>query len=112
MSTNAAAYWVPAFAGTTAYCVAASLRPLHPQHRLSDDVALDLVGAAVDRDLAVVEIARRDLGGPVHRFVAAVVAVLVEGCCERADHFHQQLGGGLLNFRAFYLQHRRGGVRL
>src|ERR1700716_370165 len=50
-----------------------------PQHRLGDDVALDLVGAAVDRDLAVVEIARRDLRGPVHRLVAAVVAVNVVG---------------------------------
>src|SRR6195256_6323959 len=101
MSTNAAAYWVPAFAGTTAYCVAASLRPLHPQHRLSDDVALDLVGAAVDRDLAVVEIARRDLGGPVHRLVGAVIAVHIVGRGEGADHFHQQFGGGLLDFRAF-----------
>src|ERR1700738_3627830 len=42
------------------------------QHGLGDDVALDLVGAAVDRDLAVVEIARRDLRGPVHRFVGAL----------------------------------------
>src|SRR6185503_3756218 len=55
---------------------------LKPQHRLGDDVALDLVGAAVDRDLAVVEVARRDLRGPVHRLVAAGVAVLVVGSCE------------------------------
>src|SRR5260370_21890902 len=38
-----------------------------PQHGLGADVALDLVGAAVDRDLAVVEVAPRDLRGPVHR---------------------------------------------
>src|SRR6266478_317521 len=69
---------------------------LQSQHRLGDDVALDLVGAAIDRDLAVVEIARRDLRGPVHRLVGAVVAVLVVGGCERADHLHQQLGRGLL----------------
>src|SRR5678815_4393817 len=70
-----------------------------PQHRLGDDVALDLVGAAVDRDLAVVEVARRDLGGPVHGLVGAVVAVLVVGRGKRADHFHQEFGGGLLDFR-------------
>ena len=50
-----------------------------PQHRLGDDVALDLVRAAVDRDLAVVEIARRDLreSSPIG-LVAAVVAMLVD----------------------------------
>src|SRR3954467_15197653 len=64
-----------------------------PQHRLGDDVALDLVGAAVDRDLAVVEVARRDLRGPVHRLVGAVVAMLVVGSCERTDYLHQKLGG-------------------
>src|SRR5271156_148678 len=85
----------------------ASLTPLQPQHGLGDDVALDFVGAAVDRDLAVVEIARRDLRGPVHRLVAAVVAMLVEGSGERADHFHQQLGSGLLDFRTLDLQNRR-----
>src|ERR1700761_9632854 len=58
-----------------------------PQHRLGDDVALDLVGAAVDRDLAVVEIARRDLRGPLHGFVRAVLAMHVVGRSERADHF-------------------------
>src|ERR1035438_1932503 len=83
----------------------ACLTPSQPQHGLGDDVALDFVGAAVDRDLAVVEIARRDLRGPVHGLVAAVVAVLVEGGGERADHFHQELGGGLLDFRALDLEH-------
>ena len=48
-----------------------------PQHGLADDVALDLVGAAVDRNLAVVEVARRDLRGPIHALVGAGVAVLV-----------------------------------
>src|SRR6187399_2486463 len=85
---------------------------LQPQHRLGDDVALDLVGAAVDRDLAVIKIARRDLRGPFHLLVAALVAVHVIGGGERADHFHQQFGGGLLDFRAFYLQHRRGRIGL
>src|SRR5712675_999182 len=83
-----------------------------PQYRLGDDVALDLVGAAVDRDLAVVEVARRDLRGPVHRLVGAVVAMLVIGCGERADHFHQQFGGGLLDFRTLDLQHRRRRIGL
>src|SRR5882724_10257037 len=76
--------------------VAALLLQSKPQHRLGDDVALDLVGATVDRNLAVVEVARRDLGGPVHRLVGAVIAMLVIGRGERADHFHQQFGGGLL----------------
>src|SRR5712671_7912047 len=77
-----------------------------PQYRLGDDVALDLVGAAVDRDLAVVEVARRDLRGPLHRLVGAVVAMLVVGRGERADHFHQEFGGGLLDFRTLDLQDR------
>src|SRR5207248_2530183 len=67
--------------GTTGVVVAG----LKPQHRLGDDVALDLVGAAVDRDLAVVEVARRDLGGPVHGLVRAVVTMHVVGRGERAD---------------------------
>ena len=36
--------------------------PLQAQDGLGDDVALDFVGAAVDRGLAAVEIGRRDLG--------------------------------------------------
>src|SRR5882672_12197069 len=83
-----------------------------PQHRLGDDVALDLVGAAVDRDLAVVEVARRDLRGPVHCFVTAIVAVLVIGRGERADHLHQKLGRGLLDFRALDLSTEEAGLGL
>src|ERR1700722_8615989 len=55
--------------GTTTVCVA-----LQSQHRLGDDIALDLVRTTVDRNLAVVEITRRDLRGPIHRLVAAIVA--------------------------------------
>src|SRR5580692_3738401 len=75
------------------------------QHRLGDDIALDLVRAAIDRNLAVVEIARRDLRGPFHRLVAAIVTVFVEGRRERADHFHQKLGGRLLDFRTIDLEY-------
>src|SRR3954469_2272500 len=114
---TAAAYWVPRPSaqlrtrrGTTTCCYCATSS--QPQHGLGDDVALDLVGAAVDRDLAVVEIARRDLRSPVHRLVAAVVAVLVIGRGERPDHFHQKLGRGLLDLRALDLQYRRCRIRL
>src|SRR3954466_9318048 len=106
---TAAAYWVPRLRGERQRPV---FNRSQPQHRLGDDVALDLVGAAVDRDLAVVEVARRDLGGPVHGFVRAVVAVHVVGRGERADHFHQQLGGGLLYLGALDLQHRGSRIGL
>src|SRR5207237_6522293 len=99
---TAAAYWVPRLRGGRQFLFVTQ-RGLQPQHRLGDDVALDLVGAAVDRDLAVVEVARRDLRGPFHLFVGAVVAVLVIGRGERADHFHQEFGGGLLDFRTLDL---------
>ena len=38
--------------------------------------------------------------------------MLVIGRGERADHFHQKLGGGLLDFGALDLQHRRGRIGL
>src|SRR6476620_9335380 len=38
---------------------------LQSQYRLRDDVLLNLVRAAVDRDLARVEISRRDRRGPI-----------------------------------------------
>ena len=31
---------------------------------------------------------------------------------ERPDHFHQKLGGGLLDFRSLHLQNRGGWIRL
>ena len=38
--------------------------------------------------------------------------MLVIGSGERADHFHQQFGGGLLDFRALDLQDRRRRIGL
>src|SRR6266480_4184104 len=49
---------------------------LQPQDRLGDDVLLDLVRAAVDRDLAHVEVARRERRRPLgsdRRLVPAFV---------------------------------------
>src|SRR6266700_3767021 len=99
-------HWMAGSSPAMTTVVAAASARLKPQHRLGDDVALDLVGAAVDRDLAVVEIARRDLRGPVHGLVRAVVAMHVVGCGERPDHLHQKFGRGLLDLRALDLQDR------
>ena len=45
--------------------MASRLSHSESQHHLGDDVLLDLVGAAVDRGLAPVEVVRRDGGGIV-----------------------------------------------
>ncbi len=69
-----------------------SLARLRAENRLRNDVLLDLVRPAVDRDLAPVEVGRRDRGGPVRSDRRLVVAVLVAfvlrrvGQRERADH--------------------------
>src|SRR4051812_12456445 len=86
-----------------------------PQYRLGDDVPLDLVRAAVDRDLAPVEIGRRDGAGPVgadRRLVLAVLGLVLVGQGVGTDHLHQELGRRLLDLRALDLEDRRGRIRL
>ena len=104
----------------------ASLRPgyRHPRHdpwpppavtaqyRFGDDVALDFVRSAVDRDFSVVEVHRRRLGGVVRaddRFVVALEVALVRHDVG-TDDLHQQFGQLLLDDRSFQLQDRRGRV--
>src|SRR5262247_3990534 len=70
--------WMPATsAGMTLVKVATACRGhqlnSETQHRLGDDVFLDLVRTAVDRHLAVVEVVRRDHCVPVVEFVRAVL---------------------------------------
>src|SRR3954466_1104598 len=77
-----------------------------PQHGLRDDVALDLVRAAIDRHLAVIEIGRRDGRGPVALLVAAVVAFGRERHRKGTRHLEQELGQRLLDFRALDLEDR------
>src|ERR1700730_15841797 len=51
-----------------------------PEDSLGDDVLLDLVGAAVDRDLARIEIGRSDRAGPFgsnRRLVPTLVLVVL-----------------------------------
>src|SRR5215470_13926718 len=85
------------------------------QYRLRDDVLLNLVRAAIDRDLAPVEIMRRQGARPFRadrRLVPAIVAVGFLGQRVRADRLEQQLADGLLDFASLDLQDRRGRVRL
>src|SRR5262249_26122597 len=82
-----------------------------PQNRLGDDVALDLVRAAVDRGLAHVEIAPRDAPGVVGTgrvFVAAHAALVGERVV--AHRFLGQLGDALLDLGAADLQDRAFGA--
>src|SRR3954463_10949297 len=82
---------------------------LQPQYRLRDDVLLNLVRTAVDRDFAPVEVLRRERRRVVRadrRLVPAVVlrvAGLVRQCV-RADRLHQQFRDALLDFRALDLE--------
>src|SRR5690349_20906424 len=90
---------------------------LQPQYRLRDDVLLDLVRAAVDRDLAPVEVLRRERRAVVRADRRLVPAILV-GVAEliwqriRPDRLHQKLRDVLLDLRALDLEDRRGRVRL
>src|SRR3954471_10078378 len=82
---------------------------LQPENRLGDDVLLDLVRAAIDRDLAPVEVGRRDRAGPVgpdRRLVRAVLVLLLVGHGVGADDLHQELGRRLLDLRALDLEDR------
>src|ERR1051325_444710 len=70
---------------------------LQPQYRLRDDVLLDLVGAAVDRDLAPVEVLRRErraVVGADRRLVPAILVGVAELIRQRvgADRLPPQTG--------------------
>ena len=84
------------------------------QDGLRHDVALDLIGTAIDRDLAPVEIGRGRLRGEIRadwRLVAAVLMVVI-GQHIGADDIHQQLRRRLLQLAALQLQDGAGRVRL
>src|SRR5689334_18075430 len=79
------------------------------QYRLRDDVLLDLVRAAVDRDLAPVEVLRRERRGVVRadrRLVPAVLVGVAELIRQRvgADRLQQQFRDALLDLRALDLE--------
>ena len=66
-------------------------QPSQPQHRLRHDVALDFVGAGVDRGFAQIEVIGRDGCCVVRawaRFVGPFPRVLHEGHHVVADRFH------------------------
>src|SRR5581483_2111649 len=69
---NGAALRADPLAGTTLYHTDPSIR-LKPQHCLGQNVVLHFAGAAVNRDLAVVEISRSREPRPVRRDVVDVV---------------------------------------
>src|SRR5205085_2834118 len=112
-TTTAPGYWMPAFAGMTAERRdnAAPLKS-KPQHRLGNDVLLDLVRTAEDRYLAVVEVAGCDHRGPVVDLVRTILVVRRGWRGERADHIHHQFGGRLLQLRALDLQNGGCGIGL
>src|SRR3954447_8452839 len=102
---------IPLTASRRAFCSSSKVKSTvrsQPQDRAGDDGALNLVRAAVDGDLAVVQVLGR--GGP--RPLGHVgAAVGVGGQRERAGQVHEQFGGGLLQLRAPELEHRRRRVR-
>src|ERR1700741_1192550 len=74
-----------------------------PQHHLRQDVALDLVRAAVDRGFAQIEIGRRERWTVFRPDRLAIPAVAQRfrliGIGLVADRLHQQLGDALLDRR-------------
>src|SRR5262245_29869740 len=116
MNTVRASYARPMFMASglaPSACQRAGLS--QPQYCLGDDVLLDFVSAAVDRDLAHVEVGGRERGRPVGADRWLVPALLVEifrliGQRVGADHFEQQLADGLLDLRALDLEDRGGRV--
>src|SRR5215471_19697572 len=86
------------------------------QHGLGQNVALDLVGAAVDRHLAIVEVARGCGSGPIEverGLVGAKLRVFLlwlvgqgQGSCD----LEHQFGRALLDLAAFDLENGGLGV--
>src|SRR6185312_1765463 len=87
-----------------------------PQHHLRDDALLDLVAAAVDRGLAIVEVARRSEVRVLRPDRLLVAALPQEAGQVRrrifADRFHGELGDALLYLRAADLEARHFRPRL
>src|SRR3954451_5879077 len=81
-----------------------SIAPSQPQDRLGDDLLLDLVRAAVDRDLAPVEVRWRDGSRPLgtDRGLVPALLLLLRLVRQRvgADDFQQKLGRRLLDLGA------------
>src|SRR5688572_4227048 len=104
-------------AGTSPAMTQGAMTASKPQYRLRDDVLLDLVRAAIDRDLAPVEVLRRERRGVVRadrRLVPAVVVGMRHLVGQRvgADRLHQELGDVLLDLRSLDLEDRGGRVGL
>src|SRR6185436_16641572 len=83
------------------------------KNHLRDDIALDLVGTAVDAGLAIVEIPRRKRGGIVGTNVRSdpVITPRHRQVRQRIGphRLHHQFGEILLDLGALYLQYRRLG---
>ena len=89
---------------------------LKTENGFGDDVALDFVRSAIDRDFSPVEIGRAGCCCVVRadrRFVGLILVVerVGEGCYIGADDVHQQFGGGLLQLGAFDFEDRGVWVR-
>src|SRR5258708_9181803 len=80
------------------------------QYGFGDDILLNLVRTAIDRDLAPVEIVRRQRARPfgADRWLVPAIAVVVGFLRQRigADRLQQQLADGLLDFAALDLHNR------
>ena len=95
-------------------CARCATRPgplgLEPEHFLGDDVALDLVRAAVNRGLAVIEIGTRCRDGRARAHRAAVKALLElrrhEGQGVVSRQLDEEFVDALRYFGALYLQDR------
>src|SRR6202521_1659573 len=90
---------------------------LKSQNRLRDDVFLNFVRAAIDRNFAPIEEGRREGRGVIRsdrRLVDAIVFDLLRLVRQsvRPDDLEQEFADRLLNFRALDLENRRGGIWL
>src|SRR5947209_16911688 len=88
-----------------------------PEDRFRDDVLLNLVRAAVDRDFAGVEISWRDGRGPIgadRRLIPSLFFFMLLPVRQRVgtDDLHQEFGRRLLDFRALDLEDRGGRIGL
>src|SRR5579871_5699779 len=94
---------------------------LEPQHRFGDDVALDLVRAAEDRELAHVEIPARGAGCIIRPDIFVGAEAPLVGQAVIADRLERELGDPLRDlgapdledraFRTGHLALRLGGER-
>src|SRR5690348_15041158 len=91
-----------------------SMAASESEDHLGDHVALDLVRAAIDRDLAIVEVMRRDRRGVIGADRLAVPACFHRLALERhgigPERFHGELGELLLDVGALDLEDRALGA--